>query len=75
MNTVTKIVLTILVLIGLTMIIGLLNAAQGTKAGGGGIGVIFIIGAFAAITAIWKYKSGDDKKKNDDGNNQQLDKS
>jgi len=74
MTTVTKIGLTILAfLIGGVIIAGL-NEAQGTKSGGGPIGIIFIIGIGAAIRAIWKYKPESEKSKNTNADNQTLDK-
>jgi hypothetical protein len=75
MRRLTKIGLTILAFLVGGFIITGLNQAQGTKSGGGPIGVIFTIGMIAAITAIWKWKPESDKKDdNNKGNNQQLDK-
>ena len=76
MTTATKVGLTILAFLIGGMIIAGLNEAQGTKHGGGPIGVIFTIGMIAAIRAIWKYKPENEKTDdNNKGNNQQLDKS
>lgn len=75
MRTLSKIGLTILAFMIGGVIIAGLNQAQGTKSGGGPIGVIFSIGMIAAITAIWKWKPESEKKDdNNKGNNQQLDK-
>lgn len=74
MRTLSKVGLTIVaVLIG-GLIITALNEAQGTKHGGGPIGIIFAMGMIAAITAIWKWKPDSEKKDNKPNDNQQLDK-
>ncbi|MDQ0110508.1 hypothetical protein J2T02_005660 [Chitinophaga terrae (ex Kim and Jung 2007)] len=75
MRTLSKIGLTILAFIIGGVIIAGLNEAQGTKSGGGPIGVLFSIGLMAAITAIWKWKPESERKGNKPDNNQQLDKS
>lgn len=74
MRTLSKVGLTIVaVLIG-GLIITALNESQGTKHGGGPIGIIFAMGMIAAITAIWKWKPDNEKKDNKPNDNQQLDK-
>jgi hypothetical protein len=61
-------------MIGGAIIAGL-NEAQGTKSGGGPIGVIFSLGMIAAITAIWKWKPESEKQNGNRKDNNQLDKS
>jgi hypothetical protein len=74
MRTLSKIGLTFLaIMIGGVIIAGL-NEAQGTKAGGGPIGVIFALGLFAAIRAIWKWKP-ENEKDQEQNNSNKLDKS
>lgn len=75
MRTLSKIGLTFLALIIGGVIIAGLNEAQGTKSGGGPIGVIFSLGMLAAITAIWKWKPDSEKKNENNKDNNQLDKS
>ncbi|MBS1649222.1 MAG: hypothetical protein JSR09_05895 [Bacteroidetes bacterium] len=75
MRTLSKIGLTIVAFMIGGLIITALNEAQGTKHGGGPIGVIFTLGMIAAITAIWKWKPENKEKDNTPTNNQQLDKS
>lgn len=74
MRTLSKIGLTIVAFLIGGLIITALNEAQGTKHGGGPIGVIFAMGMIAAITAIWKWKPDSEKKDNKPNDNQQLDK-
>jgi len=74
MRTLSKIGLTIVAFLIGGIIIAGLNEAQGTKHGGGPIGVIFAIGMIAAVTAIWKWKPDSEKKDNKPNDNQQLDK-
>ena len=75
MRTLTKIGLTILAFLIGGLIIAGLNDAQGTKSGGGPIGVIFSLAMLAAITAIWKWKPESEKKDDNNKDNTQLDKS
>ena len=71
MRTLSKIGLTFLVLMIGGVIIAGLNEAQGTKSGGGPIGVIFSLGMLAAITAIWKWKPESEKKNENKKDNKQ----
>lgn len=75
MRTLSKIGLTFLAFMIGGLIIAGLNEAQGTKSGGGPIGVIFSLGMLAAITAIWKWKPDSEKKDEGKKDNNQLDKS
>lgn len=65
----------IVLIIGLFLILGffqvLLKGGNGSGSGGP-IGIILLVGVFAAVGAIWKYKPNTDSQKND---TKDLDKS
>lgn len=70
-----KIILVIIIFLFAAFISTIIGKSTGHTTGGGPIGTIIMVGAVAAIIAIWKYKP-EDKDKNDDNNvdNQKLDK-
>jgi uncharacterized BrkB/YihY/UPF0761 family membrane protein len=73
MRVIIKIVLTIVLLIVGTIIIGAIKAGMGTKASTGGIGPFIIYPAMTAgIYAIWKWNP--DKKKDTSADNEILKK-
>jgi len=63
-----RVLMKIVLIIGLVMILGffqlLLKGGNGSGSGGP-IGIILIVGALAAVSAIWKYNPDKNNQKND----------
>lgn len=66
MRTITKILLSIAILCGGSLLVTMIVKGMGNKVSSGGIGPFIIYPAIiAGIWAVWKYNPEKDNKKND----------